>query len=115
MEAGISFKIYEDFSRFFEGSDDAYQEALEELNNQVKDLVEKGELEFSYNGVPCKPILPIVQDNCGNIFGKEDFDGPCWDGVEVWVEIPDLEEDFESELLQVVQCPFYFSPREVLW
>lgn len=118
MKAAISFTIYKDFNQFIimDGYYISYTKALEVLNAMVKELVDKKELVFQYGKEPVDIILPISFDDCGNIFSKEDYIGECWNGVDIWCNIPNVEpEKFDSDKLLVKRCPSYFSPELIFY
>ena len=108
MIAGIDFVIYDDFSK-------DYTKALKVLNKDIQNYIDKNELIFTYNGKRVKIITPIQECNTGNIFGKDDYDGPCWEGVTIHCEIPINEKDFKAEKLIVHKSPSYFTPKAVVY
>ena len=85
MKAAISFTILEDFTPYLKNvyfSDEEaefyninsdYKKALEVLNDKVQCLVETGNLKINYKSKPVKILLPIKEENCGNIFGDNDY------------------------------------------
>ena len=117
MEAGIEFNVYKNFDQFvkFNGLEYDYSVALKELNKLVKELVDNNKLSFTYKKKPVKILLPIDELDCGNIFDKDSYCGYCWEGVAIFCEIPDDEDNFESEKLKVKKIPDYFEPERVIW
>lgn len=115
MIAKIGFTVYQDYEQYLkEENDYDYTEALNALNEHLKDLVDKNELTFLYKGKKVKIILPLDMSNVGNIFGEEDYDGPNWDGVDIPCEINIDPRDFDSSKLRVNKCPCYMDPRCIL-
>ena len=93
---------------------DNLDQALEELNKYVKELVDKGNLVITYNGKPTKIILPIKEYNCGNIF--DDGPYPFWDGVEIWCKIPNVKSsDFTCNKLRAEIRPACWTPERTVW
>ena len=119
MKAAISFTIYKDFNQFIIMENNKfpdYSKALEILNDIVKELIDKKELVFQYGKKPVGIIFPISLDDCGNIFSKEDYMGECWNGVDIWCNIPNVKpEKFDSDKLLVKRCPSYFSPELIFY
>jgi len=128
MIAGIDFIIYNDFSKYITypyydengkyhkngGDDPDYTKALKVLNKDIQSYIDKNELIFTYNRKRVKIITPIQEYDTGNIFGKDDYDGPCWEGVTIYCEIPIKEEDFKAEKLIVHESPSDFIPKAVV-
>ena len=118
MEAAINFTIYKDFNQFIimNGCYADYTKALEVLNAMVKELVDKKELVFQYGKEIVDIILPITSEDCGNIFSKEDYMGECWDSIDIWCDIPNVEpEKFDPDKLLVKRYPSDFSPQHILY
>ena len=73
MIAKISFTVYQNYEQYLsEENDYEYDKALEVLNEELKDLVEKKILAYKYDGKPVEVKLPITMKEVGNIFGEED-------------------------------------------
>jgi hypothetical protein len=116
MIAKISFTVYQNYEQYIsEENDYEYDKALEVLNEELKDLVEKGILAYKYGGKPVEIKLPITMSEVGNIFGEEDYDGPNWDGVDIPCEINIDPRDFDSSKLKVVKRPYYMDPKCILY
>ena len=118
MEAGISFTIYGDYYKHvvIDGWDVDYSKALQVLNDEVKELVDSGKLAFKYDNKKVTIKMPITFSNVGNIFFPEDYDGPCWESVDIWCEIEGVsEEDFDSKKLKVKKIPAKFAPQSIGW
>lgn len=115
MIAKIGFTVYQNFEKYLkEENDYDYTEALNALNEQLKDLVEKNKITFLYKGRRVKIILPLDMRCVGNIFGKEDYDGPNWDAVDIPCEINIDPSDFDSSKLKVNKLPYYMVPRCII-
>ena len=115
MIAKIGFTVYQNYEQYLkEENDYDYTEALNALNEHLKDLVDKNELTFLYNGERVKIILPLSMRCVGNIFGDEGYDGPNWDGVDIPCEINISPDDFEPSKLRVNKCPCYMDPRCII-
>lgn len=115
MVAKIDFTIYQNFEKYLkEENDYDYTEALNALNEQLKDLVEKNKITFLYKGRRVKIILPLDMSCVGNIFGEDDWEGPNWDGVSIPCEINISPDDFEPSKLRVNKCPCYMDPRCII-
>lgn len=115
MIAKIGFTVYQDYESYLkEENDYDYTEALNALNEHLKELVDKNELTFLYNGKRVKIILPLDMRCVGNIFGEDGYDGPNWDGVEVPCEINIGSDKFDPSKLRVNKCPCYMDPRCIL-
>ena len=129
MIAGIDFVIYDDFSKYVTypyydengkyhkngGDDPDYTRALKILNKDIQNYIDKNELIFTYKGKRVKIITPIQEYSAGNIFGREDYDGPCWEGITIYCEIPINEKDFKADKLIVHESPGYFIPKAVVY
>ena len=116
MVAKIDFTIYQNFEKYLkEENDYDYTEALNALNEQLKDLVEKNKITFLYKGRRVKIILPLDMSCVGNIFGEDDWEGPNWDGVSIPCEINCDPSEFDSGKLRVSKCPSGFDPVSVCW
>ena len=61
-----------------------------------------------------KIILPLTQDNVGNIFGEEDGT-PHWSDIEIPCEIDCNESDFDEHKLRANSYPDYMAPTNVCW
>jgi hypothetical protein len=115
MIAKIGFNIYQDYTQHLTEDDDYdYGVALDVLNKELKELVDKDELVFTYDGKQVEIVLPVEMHDTGNIFGEEDYDGPCWDGVDIPCEIDCDPYDFDSSKLRVKKCPYYFDAKCIL-
>ena len=115
MIAKISFTVYQNYEQYLkEENDYDYTEALNALNEHLKDLVDKDELTFLYNGERVKIILPLNMRCVGNIFGNEGYNGPNWEGVAIPCEINISPDDFEPSKLRVNKCPCYMDPRCII-
>lgn len=115
MIAKIGFTVYQDYESYLkEENDYDYTEALNALNEHLKDLVDKNKLTFLYKGRRVKIILPLDMSCVGNIFGEEDYEGPNWDAVDIPCEINIDPRDFDSSKLRVNKCPCYMDPRCIL-
>lgn len=112
MIAKISFTVYQDYDKYLKEEDDyEYDEALAELNKHIKELVDKNELTFTYDGKKVHPILPLTLSDVGNIFDEYDYDGPNWDGVDIACEIDIDPSEFNASKFKVNKYPYYFDPR----
>lgn len=79
-------------------------------------LLDKKELVFQYGKKAVDIILPISLDECGNILSKEHYMGECWNDIEIWCDIPNVEpEKFDSDKLLVKRCPSDFSHEKILY
>lgn len=125
MRAAIVFNIYKDFTpylKYFEDEygdkvwdeDYGYKRALKVLNQLVQDLVEKEQLTILYKNRRCKIRTNIKGYECGNIFSPDEYDGPQWNGVEIWCEFP-CKGEFDSSKLVVGRCPEGFQPTGRCW
>lgn len=116
MIAKIGFTVYDDFEQYLkEENDYEYNVALNVLNENLKHLVNKNKLSFTYKGKKVKILLPIEMYDTGNIFGKDDDEVPNWDGVDIPCEVDCDPSEFDSHKLRVSKCPDNFEPRCILW
>ena len=118
MRAGISFTIYGDYYKHvvLDGWDADYNKALQILNDEVKELVDSGKLAFKYGNKKVTIKMPITFSNVGNIFFPEDYDGPCWEGVDIYCDIKGVKaEDFDHKKLKVSKSPSRFIPKGRMW
>lgn len=116
MKAAISFTLYKDFSKYviLEGWNADYSKAIEELNKYVKKLVDNDDLVITYDGKPTEIILPIEENNCGNIFGEKPC--PFWESVEIWCKISYAHSsDFMYDKLSVEKCPPCWDAERTVW
>ena len=116
MKAAISFTLYKDFSKYIilEGWNADYSKAIEELNKYVKKLVDNDDLAITYDGKPTEIILPIEENNCGNIFGEKPC--PFWESVEIWCKFPYAHpSDFMHDKLSVEKCPPCWDAERSVW
>lgn len=116
MRAAIVFNIFFDYGQFIKYVDEGeideeydYKGALEVLNQQVKELVDKEELTILYNHRRCKIRLPIKEYECG-IIDESKERGPYWSQVEIWCESNHNVCDFYWEKLTVGKHPDWFVP-----
>lgn len=112
IRAGIDFTIYKDYTSYIE-HECSYEKAVEVLKQEVSELVKKNKLTFLYKGKKIPIDTDIEEYNCGNIFGPEDYDGPCWEGVTIFCNIDTSE--FDSDKLRVGKCPDSYIPKCVVW
>lgn len=119
MKVGVSFTIYKDFDQYIVMKDREtpdYTKALQVLNKIIKEMTDRKKLVIQYGKKPIDIILPIKMADCGNIFSKEDYLGECWEGVDIWYNIPNVEvEDFNSGKLSVKRCPSYFDVETIYY
>lgn len=116
MIAGIEFTVYRDYSQYLsEENDYEYDKALEVLNEQVKKHVENNELTFLYGRKRVNPILPIEMRNTGNIFDKDDYDGPNWEGIRINCEIDIDPAEFDHHKFKANKLPSDFDPKCYAW
>lgn len=79
MKAAICFNIFFDYGQFIKYIDEGeideeygYKGAVEVLNQQVKELVEKEELTILYKHRRCDIRFPIKEYECGNLEDSKD-------------------------------------------
>lgn len=113
--AGIDFTIHKDYTSYIthDGHYCSYGKAVEILKQEVSELVKKDKLTFLYEGKKVTIDTDIEECQCGNIFGSEDYDGPCWEGVTIYCNINTKE--FDSDKLRVEKCPDFYIPERVIW
>ena len=119
IRAGIGFTIYKDYTAYIEYDCDdcdydcSYEKAVEILKQEISELVKNDKLTFLYEGKKVPIDTDIEERQCGNIFGPEDYDGPCWDDVTIYCNIDTPK--FDSEKLKVGRCPDLWASRCVVW
>lgn len=116
MRAAICFNVFFDYGQFFKYIDEGeideeygYKGAVEVLNQQVKELVDKEELTILYKHRRCAIRFPIKEYECGNIEYSNDK-GTYWNAVEIWCEFNCDKKDFYWEKLTVGKHPSWFVP-----
>lgn len=116
MRAAIVFNVFFDYGQFIKYIDEGeideeygYKGALEVLNQQVKELVDKEELTILYKHRRCAIRFPIKEYECGTLeMSKEQ--GPYWSRVELWCESDKDSHDFHWDKLTVGKHPDWFVP-----
>lgn len=116
MRAAIVFNVFFDYGQFIKYIDEGeideeygYKGAVEVLNRQVKELVDKEELTILYKHRRCAIRFPIKEYECGNLEDSKDR-GPYWNMVEIWCEFDCDKNDFRWEKLMVGKHPDWFVP-----
>lgn len=110
MKAKIEFSIYDNFLQYVTPCTNGdyawdYNLALEVLNKQLNELIQKNKLTFLYEHRRIQIITPIELCDTGNIFTYK------WEGVGIWCNINCSPSQFNSKKLKIGKCPDNFIPQ----